>query len=275
MLAGVASIMYVSGASAMVTVTKHNFSAGVTAGGTLTRNVYLTTSGVGNEAKGEVCVFCHTPHGALSSAPLWNRAMAIAGSYSPYTSSTIEAPGADAGRQPKGVSLACLSCHDGTIAIDALINAPGSGNYQAVPTSRNWIWTGLGGTQTAGGPNSLPEDGRITNLTQDLRGQHPISIEYPKYGAKNFDPMFYTPNATHASQARYFDENGNSKLDDNEVRLYVTNGGTDVFVECASCHNPHGTEAPTGQAGADGINYNTFLRKSNNSSSLCLTCHIK
>jgi len=34
-----------------------------------------------------------------------------------------------AGAQPQGVSLACLSCHDGTIGIDSLINAPGSGGF--------------------------------------------------------------------------------------------------------------------------------------------------
>lgn len=276
------SLVYASAASAMVTVTKHNFSAGQTTGNT-TRNVYLNTQGVA-DAKGEVCVFCHTPHGADTRAPLWNRQMATAGSYSPYNSSTIDAPGANADRQPKGISLACLSCHDGTIAIDALRNAPGPGNYDDAAPSRNWAWVGLGGTQTVGGNNSLPEDGRITNLTRDLRTQHPISIEYPNYNSIVYDVKFYAPNATLSSGARYFDETGpnysggaDGKIQDNEVRLYVTNSDSKVYVECASCHNPHGTEIKSGDSAIsnDGVNYNTFLRKSNNQSALCTTCHIK
>lgn len=281
-IAGVASLVYAAGASAMVTVTKHNFSAGQGTGGQ-TRNVWLTVSGEVGPAKGEVCVFCHSPHGAVANAPLWNRAIATAGNYSPYVTSTIDAPGVNgtdrAGRQPQGVSLACLSCHDGTIAIDALRNAPGPGNYQTNPISRGWSWQGLQGD------NTLPEDGRITNLTQNLTNQHPISIEYPNYGTKTganaYDPMFYTPDKVNASTGlRWFDYGPTAnKTDDNEVRLYATDPAntSKVFVECASCHNPHGTEAASfgGTPGDDGTNFNTFLRRSNNNSALCTTCHIK
>ena len=79
----------------------------------------------------QVCVFCHTPHGSQSSsivggAPLWNRAIASS-SYTTYSSPHFDS---SAG-QPQGVSLACLSCHDGAIALDALINAGGSGGFFA------------------------------------------------------------------------------------------------------------------------------------------------
>lgn len=81
---------------------------------------------------GEVCVFCHTPHGANpvspGDAPLWNRALPDSGSFTPYTSPNFDAAGTTPGT-PKGVSLACLSCHDGTVAFDAMINAPGSGGF--------------------------------------------------------------------------------------------------------------------------------------------------
>lgn len=261
------TFVYAATASAMVTVTKHNFSAGQTMPGTAgNRTVYLATSGAGNEASGEVCVFCHTPHGASASAPLWNRQMATAGAYSPYTSSTLDAPGANADRQPKGISLACLSCHDGTIAIDALRNAPGSGNYNTDAPTRTWVFAAGIGTD-----NKLAAG--VTNLTQDLRTQHPISIEYPNYSEGVYDPKFYTPTATHSSLAQYFDDDTDSKMDDNEVRLYVTNSNAKVYVECASCHNPHGTEGSP--AGPDGTNFATFLRKSNVNSALCTTCHIK
>lgn len=252
------ALVWASSASAMVTISKHNFTLA-------TNTVRLTDPNVVN---GEVCVFCHTPHGAASEAPLWNRQMATAGAYTPYTSSTLDAPGANADRQPKGISLACLSCHDGTIAIDALRNAPGSGNYDASATTRAFAFNGL-----AGG-NVL--NAGITNLTQDLTSQHPISIEYPKYGAKTgaaaLDAAFYEPGGYNAASGlRWFEEGGiATKADDNEVRLFATNGTGDVFVECASCHNPHGT-----QNTGPGVDFPTFLRKSNNQSALCTTCHIK
>ena len=79
----------------------------------------------------EVCIFCHTPHGAnpdvTGQVPLWNR-LVRDDSYQPYTAPNMEGSGTDPG-VPKGVSLGCLSCHDGTIALDALINLPGSGGF--------------------------------------------------------------------------------------------------------------------------------------------------
>jgi cytochrome c553 len=92
----------------------------------------------------EICVFCHTPHGGRtdnSAAPLWNRALPASAGYTLYSSPNFDAVAS----QPQGVSLACLSCHDGTIGIDALINAPGSGGFLAANKNTN-----AGGVSTAG-----------------------------------------------------------------------------------------------------------------------------
>lgn len=75
----------------------------------------LSVSGPGPiraASEDRVCIFCHTPHGARATAPLWNRNDSTA-SYLPYDSPTLNAdPG-----QPTGSSKLCLSCHDGTIAL--------------------------------------------------------------------------------------------------------------------------------------------------------------
>ncbi|MDH4229775.1 MAG: hypothetical protein OEW11_08550 [Nitrospirota bacterium] len=98
----------------------------------------------------EICVFCHTPHGGRTdnaAAPLWNRALPASAGYTLYSSPNFNATAL----QPQGVSLACLSCHDGTIGIDALINAPGSGGF--LPGNKT-----VGGTVTSMGmltPNTL------------------------------------------------------------------------------------------------------------------------
>lgn len=64
-----------------------------------------------------LCVFCHTPHNADMSvvdAPLWNHEVTQK-TFQVYNSPTMDAtPG-----QPGGASRLCLSCHDGTVAVDS------------------------------------------------------------------------------------------------------------------------------------------------------------
>ncbi len=69
----------------------------------------------------EVCVYCHTPHGANSTAaaPLWNRTVTQR-NYTLFSSDTAQ----QEATQPGPNSLTCLSCHDGATAIDSVINMP-------------------------------------------------------------------------------------------------------------------------------------------------------
>src|SRR3972149_1671969 len=70
----------------------------------------LSSGSATNADKNEICVYCHTPHGAASTAgtPLWNRVIP-AGPFPLYDSSTRD--GQILTGSPGGVSLACLSCH--------------------------------------------------------------------------------------------------------------------------------------------------------------------
>lgn len=78
----------------------------------------------------EICVYCHTPHGANASftgGPLWNR---NAGSFTltgVYSSATLNAV-IDTD-YTKIDAAACLSCHDGSQAMSAMVNPPNSGTY--------------------------------------------------------------------------------------------------------------------------------------------------
>jgi predicted CXXCH cytochrome family protein len=71
----------------------------------------------------EICQPCHTPHNASTALPvvLWNHAVTNA-SYTLYSSPTMNATTG----QPGGVSKACLSCHDGTVALDSFGGSTGS-----------------------------------------------------------------------------------------------------------------------------------------------------
>jgi predicted CXXCH cytochrome family protein len=114
----------------------------------------LSVTGPGNVraiSEERVCIFCHTPHGARTVAPLWNRRDS-ASFYLPYDSPTITAkPG-----QPTGSSKLCLSCHDGTIALGDLVS-------ESAPVAM------------AGSPVMPPGGSRIGT---DLRDDHPISFSY-------------------------------------------------------------------------------------------------
>lgn len=122
--------------------------------GLVTSKHNLSVSGPGTikaTSETQICLFCHAPHNAAPSAPLWNRRNP-GGNYIPYASSTAKA---NAG-QPTGTSLTCLSCHDGTIALGDLL-------------SRTSLVSMSGGTTMPAG-NS--------NLGTDLSDDHPISITY-------------------------------------------------------------------------------------------------
>lgn len=181
---------------------------------------------------GEICVYCHTPHNNNEqvAAPLWNRSTP-AGPYTMYSSPTLDMTIASS---PQGVSLACLSCHDNTIALDAVRNVPTGFSGASSGTTINTC-----ATQCHVGSN--PPDGlnfEGTNIGTDLSNDHPISVTYDP----SKDPNF------HAAS--------NGKV--GNLPLY--GAGRDQ-VECGTCHNPHDeTNRP-------------FLRVDNTNSALCLTCH--
>ncbi|MFZ5523678.1 MAG: hypothetical protein ACOY9D_06285, partial [Pseudomonadota bacterium] len=77
---------------------------------------------------GEVCVYCHTPHGANNfiAAPLWNRTIKVT-NYQTYDELGTTTLTQAVSSTPGAASLTCLSCHDGQTAVDSIINMPGSG----------------------------------------------------------------------------------------------------------------------------------------------------
>jgi len=100
-----------------------------------------------------VCIFCHAPHHARTDISLlWNRQDSTT-TYVPYQSSTMYATVG----QPTGSSKLCLSCHDGTIALGALVS-----------TSQEIAF--------AGGVRFFPDI--ASKLGTDLSDDHPISFVY-------------------------------------------------------------------------------------------------
>jgi len=141
-------------ASVNITYSRHNLGSGNKIGSNHTIAVLASNSSTGDNAvvgTNQICVFCHTPHGfnTVASGPLWNKQVNSSSAYTVYNAGSNNSSTLDADAPVIGsVSLACLSCHDGTQAMDNMINAPGSGgmaqSYDATLT----------GTSTVGGGNS-------------------------------------------------------------------------------------------------------------------------
>ena len=107
---------------------------------------------------GEMCILCHVPHNASTTAldaPLWNHALSVA-SYTPYSSPTLDATVG----QPSGRSKLCLSCHDGTVALDSF----GSRTGTTYATFGN-LGTNLNHTH----PISFTYDTTLANTDKKLR----------------------------------------------------------------------------------------------------------
>jgi hypothetical protein len=209
----------------------------------------------------EVCVYCHTPHNADSIAPLWNRQSSNASGFKMYNSPNFDSK-ADAG-VPDGISLACLSCHDGTVAVDAVLNQPKArevidtrvhykmNDGQNTPGGDACGKCHNRGGGAYGGLNGA-HDATMRYLSQDLTNDHPISIALPTY---DLDPGFNQPSMPTRDGGRQF-QNG--------IRTFAGDK-----VQCASCHNPHDPDERNAEGRAP------FLRTSNGYSALCLTCHQK
>jgi predicted CXXCH cytochrome family protein len=178
-----------------VSVTKHDLS--VLSGGN------APTIGDNLADYGEVCVYCHTPHTGSISAPLWNRSFSSA-TYNLYDANHSSTIDMNVDAQPSGTSLACLSCHDGTIGLDVVVNAPNAYG-RTVPGSTP-------------GTNTMPASSNAL-LDTDLRNDHPISVSYDPAQ----DPAFNAVAAVRAAG----------------VKLFVDPTSFGEKVQCASCHKPH------------------------------------
>ena len=251
----------------------------------------LSTSGTGGTHAGtggtsEVCVFCHTPHGAtqadqggtLLRAPLWNRRVPAGTTYTPYASSSMDAQAIVDGfnAQPGGSSKLCLSCHDGTLAIGNVNVLNGQSNV-TIPM----VGTGPGGTMPPGAGTST---GFTRFLGTDLRNDHPISVTFNAALAARDGELRSVD-----GQQRYPAGSGSVLA----VRgpgvkpllpLEATGGGgpgNNGQVQCATCHDPHIRELDASKGNQKFLRAQRFQEAApaatHNAAAdiICLSCHDK
>lgn len=166
---------------------------------------------------GEICIVCHTPHNAdttVSDAPLWDHALqAATTTYTVYDSTTLDATITN---PPGGISKLCLSCHDGTVAIDS-------------------FGANTGSTFISGG----------AQIGTDLADDHPISFTYDTTLSTS-DGELHDPSVATTSLGGTIDNDllfgGNLECgschdvhdDTNGQFLIMSNAGSDL---CLTCHD--------------------------------------
>ncbi|UFS70463.1 cytochrome c3 family protein [Geomonas sp. RF6] len=208
--------------------------------------------------QGRVCAYCHTPHHAITEGndylPLWSHTVTTQ-TFTPYASATIDA-NIDPTTMMEGPSKLCMSCHDGSVAVDT-----------------HYAFTGGKKLQQDDNLFSTPAVGEKGNLSND----HPIGFIYddadggiakgPETGNPNLedhvqgkDEWIRNKNATYAGSGL--------KIAD---RLWASasQGGKPIMT-CATCHDVHNKK---NKDKAGSTNY--LLLATNEGSALCLSCHIK
>lgn len=143
----------------------------------------------------EICIFCHTPHGAqttVTQAPLWNNtAAASVGTL--YNSTTMNFAVTQAQVNATDARL-CLACHDGGVGMP--VNQPNSGDMDptgAVMSANALLSTNMSNDHPIGmdlGPNpegvDLSYDGITANLHTIVEITTSFNNENPFYnGASN------------------------------------------------------------------------------------------
>jgi len=171
----------------------------------------FSSQGWAQNTNSEICIVCHTPHNAISPAdgPLWNRNASTVATYTLYNDTPP--PGSDLQgtlfTNPSGVSKLCLSCHDGTIAVDSF----GRNDDGTAFTTGTVYVDDLNENANIG-------DGVPAGTTGDLSNDHPVSFTFPANGAD---------------------------IEIEPFALGLVNGVLPLFgadkMECATCHDVHAT----------------------------------
>jgi hypothetical protein len=210
----------------------------------------IGTSGA-NAGRKATCGACHSAHNTDidQTAPLWNHADSTLATYKPYSSPSLDATVT----QPTGVSLACLSCHDGTVAVNAKID----------------------GTFT-GGSAVFIDSGAV--ISQDLHTTHPISFDYTTgLAAKDGgleNPETYLIGAAKTTltvqTAPVPSSWSGTSLTGKSIKAAMLVGDR---MECSSCHDVHRLAGSSPTSGI--LARISGTDTDNRGSLLCRTCHVK
>lgn len=207
--------------------------------------------GSANDPQDRVCAYCHTPHHAATAGndylPLWSHTVSSE-VLSPYWSQTLQAQ-ITPGDFLMGPSKLCMSCHDGSIAVDQHYNIAGTKKLVGDGFLQPTVGDAGGSTLTNDHPIGFVYNDVAAGTSAGAPGSDATGTK-DNYIKQADSSLAYTGNATIKVQDRLFDAPG--------------------YMTCATCHDVHNKK------NADLVGATNYLVLAPQSGSqLCLTCHIK
>lgn len=197
-----------------------------TIGGTFIDRFWLGTDVPQDERSAtgmdRICIYCHAPHHTISADqalaagigyyPLWNRELSVL-TYTVYDNGDEDPQdlshslNADLG-QPGGVSKLCLSCHDGSVALNSY------GNYSYSESK---------GDGSEGKIGDTARKRALIGELGDLSNHHPIGFDFATVAAQ--DDEIAQPTAAMGTTGYTIDD----------LLWYGS-------MECTTCHDVHNTK---------------------------------
>lgn len=255
----------------------------------------------------QICIFCHTPHSAISAtsllnAPLWNHTL----SSQTYTLTNQKNPTGQiantpnlimnstymGGIQPDGDSELCLSCHDGTVAIGSLNNPYGTETVTSLNgdvTSSGMLNTSspayMGTGKNPGDPIlshyffSIPMNDRLLYSSYYnsacAGGPNTYYLKYPWTGDVNAPGQ--GREVTLRPTTNPYD--GTQGISGATIKTYASTDyakadpNYSYGVQCSTCHDPHLWWTSGGQS-CDFLVAGACPSGPTGTTPLCLACHI-
>jgi hypothetical protein len=200
----------------------------------------------------DLCGPCHMAHGSDPNnqlIPLWSHQTVQGAAWQPFVS-----PHGTAIGQPDGASLACLSCHDGTLAYNQLKGQ--------VPAGQTPLY--VAGDYVIG-----------NGALHDLRGDHPISFDYMASVTASPTNSLKLPAEVLSTTLPV----GNNLQGQTVDKAFLKQGK----LQCSSCHDVHrsvGDSAVNSSKPITAQPHNPLLiaygvAQDGYGSALCRSCHNK
>ena len=204
------------------------------------------------------CLNCHTPHQGKTTTLIWNHTLSVQTFTwdEPKTTAGTDFPTGTKGDTYTGMSVKCLSCHDGSVA-----TTDGQWyNAEALPAGTFFV----------------PDPYRV-GASGDMSGTHPVMMPYPTNGvASTYNGVTngpatnlaeWVPNPMATNNIRLYNDDGTGK-----ITAGVVDGKTGI--ECGSCHDVHNGPTVTGLFLVRGTN--VFDDTSSAAGGyICYQCHRK
>lgn len=191
-----------------------------------------------------VCGVCHQPHNASSTVvPLWIHTTTVS-TFTMYNTNTVPTSHLNAtpDATPGGTSLACLSCHDGTVAVNSYAGGVKGGSSIYVTNS--------------------------ARIGTDLTHTHPISFTYDATLA-TADGFLKDP----AVAVLPPDSGTFNAGSDTIIQGFLLNGGNRL--ECTACHDVHNQKGTPFDIVSNPKLVKIVGTQAGKGSLLCRSCHIK